>query len=78
MRGVEVGDGNGVCESKGVVVCVMVGESVGDGVTVGGISVKAVSGRDNCPEGTQAERNNIDKKKIKFFRILVFISEIIP
>jgi hypothetical protein len=57
---------------------VVVGDSVDDGVMVGGISVNALSGKDNCPDGAQAERIIINEKKIRFFRFLVFISEIIP
>jgi len=78
IRGVDVGDGKGVGDSNGVDVCVIVGDSVGDGVTVGGISVNALSGKDNCPDGTQADRITINEKKIRFFRFFVFISEIIP
>ena len=57
IRGVEVGDGKGVGDSNGVGVWVVVGDRVGDGVVVGGTAVNAVSGKDNCPGGTQAARS---------------------
>jgi len=53
---VEVGDGKAVGESTGVDVSVMVGVSVGAIEAVAGILVKAVSGNDNWPGGTQLVR----------------------
>ena len=75
MRGVEVGEGKRVGDNTGVVVSVIVGDKLGEGVVVGGKSVNTLSGKVNWPEGTQAVRmdsiNMSNDNKI-IFEIFMF------
>ncbi len=77
-RGVDVGDGSGVGVTIGDGVKVIVEVAVGAMVRVAGTLVFALSGKDNCPVGTQLLNANINMINQKLWCFFLFIGRMIP